>query len=53
MGALSSELVNGSLVDSNALIQRVVDIGPIADLQRLRDKHLNSITQLKDTSNLK
>uniref|UniRef100_A0A182PBG0 Rab-GAP TBC domain-containing protein n=1 Tax=Anopheles epiroticus TaxID=199890 RepID=A0A182PBG0_9DIPT len=53
MGALSSELVSGSLVDSNALIQRVVDIGPIADLQRLRDKHLNSITQLKDTSNLK
>ncbi|XP_053671501.1 uncharacterized protein LOC128721745 [Anopheles nili] len=53
MGALSSELVNGSLVDSNALIQRVVDIGPIADLQKLREKHLNSITQLKDTSNLK
>uniref|UniRef100_A0A182K7Y4 Rab-GAP TBC domain-containing protein n=1 Tax=Anopheles christyi TaxID=43041 RepID=A0A182K7Y4_9DIPT len=53
MGALSSELVNGSLVDSNALIQRVVEIGPIADLQKLRDKHLNSITQLKDTSNLK
>uniref|UniRef100_A0A182M5J0 TBC1 domain-containing protein n=1 Tax=Anopheles culicifacies TaxID=139723 RepID=A0A182M5J0_9DIPT len=53
MGALSSELVNGSLVDSNALIQRVVDIGPIADLQKMRDKHLNSITQLKDTSNLK
>uniref|UniRef100_A0A182QQ21 Rab-GAP TBC domain-containing protein n=1 Tax=Anopheles farauti TaxID=69004 RepID=A0A182QQ21_9DIPT len=53
MGALSSELVNGSLVDSNALIQRVVDIGPIADLQKLREKHLNSITQLKDASNLK
>ncbi|XP_050067992.1 uncharacterized protein LOC126556647 [Anopheles maculipalpis] len=53
MGALSSELVNGSLVDSNALIQRVVDIGPITDLQKLREKHLNSITQLKDTSNLK
>ncbi|XP_049532012.1 uncharacterized protein LOC125949232 [Anopheles darlingi] len=53
MGALSSELVAGSLVDANALIQRVVDIGPIPDLQRLRDKHLNSITQLKDSSNLK
>ncbi|XP_049280596.1 uncharacterized protein LOC125762489 isoform X2 [Anopheles funestus] len=53
MGALSSELVSGSLVDSNALIQRVVDIGPIADLQKMREKHLNSITQLKDTSNLK
>uniref|UniRef100_A0A182NL92 Rab-GAP TBC domain-containing protein n=1 Tax=Anopheles dirus TaxID=7168 RepID=A0A182NL92_9DIPT len=53
MGALSSELVNGSLVDSNALIQRVVDIGPIPDLPKLREKHLNSITQLKDTSNLK
>ncbi|XP_035775923.1 uncharacterized protein LOC118457980 isoform X1 [Anopheles albimanus] len=53
MGALSSELVAGSLVDANALIQRVVDIGPIADLQKLRDKHLNSITQLKDSSNLK
>ncbi|XP_058117778.1 uncharacterized protein LOC131286976 [Anopheles ziemanni] len=53
MGALSSELVNGSLVDSNGLIQRVVDIGPIADLEKLREKHLNSITQLKDSSNLK
>ncbi|XP_052868164.1 uncharacterized protein LOC128274115 [Anopheles cruzii] len=53
MGALSSELVNGSLVDANALIQRVVDIGPIADLQKLREKHLNSITQLKESSNLK
>ncbi|XP_062701985.1 uncharacterized protein LOC109622744 isoform X2 [Aedes albopictus] len=53
MGALSSELVNGNLIDCNGLIQRIVDIGPIQDLQKLRDKHLNNISQLKDSSNLR
>ncbi|XP_058468020.1 serine-rich adhesin for platelets isoform X2 [Malaya genurostris] len=53
MGALSTELVNGNLIDCNSLVQRIVDIGPIADLQRLRDKHLKSITQLKESSNLR
>ncbi|XP_055524846.1 uncharacterized protein LOC129718267 isoform X2 [Wyeomyia smithii] len=53
MGALSSELVNGNLIDCNELIQRIVDIGPIADLDHLREKHLTSITQLNESSNLR
>ncbi|EAT33292.1 AAEL014425-PA [Aedes aegypti] len=53
MGALSSELVNGNLIDCNGLIQRIVDIGPIENLQKLREKHFNNITQLKDSSNLR
>jgi len=40
MGSYSSELLNGHLVDSNGLIERVVKLGPIADLRQLRDKHL-------------
>ncbi|XP_065092115.1 serine-rich adhesin for platelets isoform X2 [Ochlerotatus camptorhynchus] len=53
MGALSTELVNGNLIDCNGLIQRIVDIGPIQDLHKLREKHVHNISQLKDSSNLR
>ncbi|XP_053689421.1 uncharacterized protein LOC128738353 [Sabethes cyaneus] len=53
MGALSSELVNGNLINCNGLIQRIVDIGPITDLEHLREKHLTCITQLNESSNLR
>ncbi|KAL9893572.1 uncharacterized protein ACN2A1_008627 isoform 2-T2 [Glossina fuscipes fuscipes] len=46
MGSFSSELLNGHLIDSNGLIEKVVQLGPIADIQKLRDKHLYNITPL-------
>lgn len=53
MGALSAELVNGNLIDCNSLIQRIVDIGAIHDLHKMREKHLHNITKLKESSSLK
>ncbi|XP_058814152.1 uncharacterized protein LOC131678032 [Topomyia yanbarensis] len=53
MGALSTELVNGNLIDCNNLVQRIVDIGAIAELHRMRQKHLKSLTELKESSNLR
>ncbi|XP_039948063.1 extracellular matrix-binding protein ebh isoform X2 [Bactrocera tryoni] len=46
MGSFSSELLNGHLIDSNGLIEKVVQLGPIPDIQKLRDKHLYNITPL-------
>lgn len=48
MGTLSGELLNGHLFDSNGLVQRIVDLGPIADLQKMREKHLFNIQPWKD-----
>lgn len=53
MGTLSGELLNGHLFDSNGLIQRIVDLGPIADLQKMREKHLFNITPWKDRKGLR
>ncbi|XP_075170521.1 uncharacterized protein LOC142242914 isoform X2 [Haematobia irritans] len=47
MGSFSSELLNGHLIDSNGLIEKVVQLGPIQDIQKLRDKHLSSVMPLK------
>ncbi|XP_068158019.1 microtubule-associated protein futsch isoform X3 [Drosophila tropicalis] len=47
MGSFSSELLNGHLIDSNGLIEKVVKLGPIADLRQLRDKHLYNIAPLR------
>ncbi|XP_046865166.1 uncharacterized protein LOC6649543 isoform X3 [Drosophila willistoni] len=47
MGSFSSELLNGHLIDSNGLIEKVVKLGPIADLRHLRDKHLYNIAPLR------
>ncbi|KAH8247395.1 hypothetical protein KR038_003705, partial [Drosophila bunnanda] len=52
MGSYSSELLNGHLVDSNGLIERVVKLGPIADLRQLRDKHLYNIAPLRHKQGL-
>lgn len=53
MGTCSSEILNGHLFDSNSLIQRIVDLGPIADLQKMREKHLYNITPWKDRRGLR
>lgn len=53
MGALSAELLNGHLFDSNGLIQRVVDLGPIANLQKMREKQLFNVTPWKDRKGLR
>ncbi|KAG4075870.1 hypothetical protein HA402_003696 [Bradysia odoriphaga] len=53
MGMLSGELLNGHLFDSNGLIQKVVDLGPIPELQKLRDKHLYNIAPWRDKCGLK
>lgn len=53
MGTLSGELLNGHLFDSNGLIQRIVDLGPIADLQKMREKHLFNVTPWKDRKGLR
>ncbi|XP_041565580.1 serine/arginine repetitive matrix protein 2 isoform X2 [Drosophila elegans] len=52
MGSYSSELLNGHLVDSNGLIERVVKLGAIADLRQLRDKHLYNIAPLRNKQGL-
>lgn len=48
MGTLSGELLNGHLFDSNGLIQKVVDLGPINDLQKMRNKHLSNLAPWKE-----
>ncbi|XP_055618343.1 serine-rich adhesin for platelets isoform X2 [Toxorhynchites rutilus septentrionalis] len=53
MGALSTDLVNGKMIDGNGLVQRIVDVGPIADIQKLREKHLYGITQLQESAHLR
>lgn len=53
MGALSGELLNGTLIDSNGLVQRIVDLGPIKDLDRMRERHRQSIPSLKQKKGLK
>ncbi|XP_023309246.2 uncharacterized protein LOC111690890 isoform X3 [Lucilia cuprina] len=52
MGSFSSELLNGHLIDSNGLIEKVVQLGPIADIQKLRDKHLYSIAPIQNQQGL-
>lgn len=53
MGAISGELLNGHLFDSNGLIQRIVDLGPINDLDKMREKHRLNAEQWKDRKGLK
>lgn len=53
MGMLSGELLNGHLFDSNGLIQKVVDLGPIPELQKMRDKHLYNVTPWRDKRGLR
>lgn len=53
MGTLSGELLNGHLFDSNGLIQKVVDLGPIPELQKMREKHLYNITPWKDRQSMR
>lgn len=50
---LSGELLNGHLFDSNGLIQKVVDLGPISELQKMRDKHLYNVTPWRDKRGLR
>ncbi|XP_030371722.1 uncharacterized protein LOC115622007 [Scaptodrosophila lebanonensis] len=52
MGSFSSELLNGHLIDSNGLIEKVVQLGPIEDLRQLRDKHLYNIAPLRHKQGL-
>lgn len=53
MGTLSGELLNGHLFDSNGLIQKIVELGPITDLQKMRDKHLYNIAPWRDKRGLR
>ncbi|XP_043863757.1 golgin subfamily B member 1 isoform X4 [Drosophila mojavensis] len=52
MGSFSNELLNGHLIDSNGLIEKVVQLGPIADIKQLREKHLYNITPLANKQGL-
>ncbi|EDV93101.1 GH19119 [Drosophila grimshawi] len=52
MGSFSNELLNGHLIDSNGLIEKVVQLGPIADIKQLRDKHLYNIAPLGNKQGL-
>jgi len=51
METLSAELLNGSLVDSNVMVTMISDLGPIKDLQKMRQKHLAA--SMKDQRQLK
>lgn len=53
MGLLSGDLLNGSLIEANELVQRVVAMGQIHGLHKMRDKHLHSIAQWKDKRKLR
>ena len=53
MGTLSGELLSGNLIDANELVQRVVAMGPIHGLHKMRDKHLHNIAQWKDKRKLR
>lgn len=53
MGLLSGDMLNGSLIEPNELVQRVVSMGPINGLPKLRDKHLHNIAQWKDKRKLR
>lgn len=53
MGTISGDLLNGSIIDSNGLIQKIVDLGPIQELQKLRDKHLYNIAPWREKKGLK
>lgn len=53
MGTLSGELLNGHLFDSNGLIQKVVDLGPTKDLQKMRNKHLSNLAPWKEQKGLR
>lgn len=52
MGSFSNELLNGHLIDSNGLIEKVVQLGPIEDIKQLRDKHLYHITPIANKQGL-
>lgn len=42
METLMSELSNEHIIDSNVMVQMISDLGPISDLQKLRQKHLTA-----------
>jgi hypothetical protein len=42
MGIMAAELLNGSLIDANRLIHMISTLGPINNLQELRQKHLTA-----------
>lgn len=48
MGTMSTDMLSGSLIEANELVQRVVAMGPIHGLHKLRHKHLHNIAQWKD-----
>lgn len=48
MGTMSADMLSGSLIGANELVQRIVAMGPIHGLHKLRDKHLHNIAQWKD-----
>lgn len=52
MGILSGDLLNGNLIDSNGLVRKIIELGPIQELQKLRDKHLYNIAPWKDKKGL-
>jgi hypothetical protein len=51
METLSAELLNGTLIDANRLIHMISSLGPINNLQQLRQKHLTA--SLNDQKRLK
>lgn len=42
METLSAELLNGTLIDANRLVHMISTLGPINELQAMRQKHLNA-----------
>lgn len=47
MGEWSTQLLNGTLVDSNGLAKLIVDLGPIKDLDEMRERHRQNIAALQ------
>lgn len=52
MGSFSSELLSGRLVTANGLIEKIVDLGPVTDIQKMRNKHRYNVTPLSMKSSL-
>lgn len=53
MGELLGQLLNGTLIDSNGLVQRIVDLGPVKDLDKMRERHRQNIASLKQNKGMK
>lgn len=52
MGSFSSELLTSRLVSANILIEKIVAQGPVANIEKMRNKHRLNVTPLSTNTSL-